>query len=61
LHHSQGAVLEHIDRYGQGERIMMPLSDNGLSGDGLLGVTAYAPTQKNRAAPEAPPVGWFDL
>lgn len=36
-----GMVFRHVDRIGLGERIMLPLSDNGLRGDGLLGVTAY--------------------
>ena len=36
-----GTVFRHVDRYGEGERIMLPLSDDGVQGDGLLGATIY--------------------
>lgn len=36
-----GTVFRHVDRYGEGERIMMPLSDDGIHGDGVLGATIY--------------------
>lgn len=36
-----GVVFGHLDRYGVGERIIMPLSETGGACDGLLGATVY--------------------
>jgi hypothetical protein len=36
-----GVVFRHLSRYGRGERIIMPLADNGADGDGILGATVY--------------------
>jgi len=36
-----GQVFVHAQRYGQGERIIMPLASDGLHGDGILGATLY--------------------
>ena len=36
-----GLVFQHVARYGQGERIMLPLAEDGEHGDGLLGATVY--------------------
>jgi hypothetical protein len=41
LDHGHGTVFRHVDRYGEGERIMMPLGDDGIHGDGVLGATVY--------------------
>jgi hypothetical protein len=30
-----------MQRYGRGERIMLPLATDGVTGDGLLGATVY--------------------
>jgi hypothetical protein len=35
-----GAVFRHVDRAGTGERIIMPLADDGEHSDGILGATA---------------------
>lgn len=39
--HGQGLVFRHLDRYGLGERIILPLSDSGGPADGILGATVY--------------------
>ena len=39
LYRSEGRVFKHLDRCGVGERIVMPLSDDGVVGDGILGAT----------------------
>ncbi len=36
-----GLVFRHLDRYGTGERIIMPLAEDGEHGDGILGATEY--------------------
>jgi hypothetical protein len=41
LAHGSGPVFVHADRYGQGERIILPLADDGEHGDGLIGATVY--------------------
>jgi len=41
LFRGQGKVFRHLERIGNGERIMLPLSDDGLHGDGVMGATIY--------------------
>ena len=41
--HGKGRVFAHAHRVGVGERIIMPLSEDGQHGDGLLGATVYDP------------------
>lgn len=36
-----GTVFRHVDRTGLGERIIMPLAEDGATGDGILGATVY--------------------
>lgn len=42
LYHYKGQVFRQLDRYGSGERIVLPLSSDGMLADGLLGATEYA-------------------
>ncbi len=39
--HSTGHVYMKTGRHGIGERMVLPLADDGINGDGLLGVTQY--------------------
>jgi hypothetical protein len=39
--HGAGKVYSNVDRNFSGERIMLPLSEDGESGDGILGATIY--------------------
>jgi hypothetical protein len=39
--HGAGKVYSTLDRYFSGERIMLPLSEDGVDGDGILGATVY--------------------
>jgi hypothetical protein len=39
--HGIGAVFIHADRYGEGERIILPLAEDGVTGDGIIGATLY--------------------
>lgn len=41
LYHSCGRLFRRGAREGVGERIMMPLADDGIHGDGLLGASDY--------------------
>jgi hypothetical protein len=39
--HGRGRVFIHAERFGQGERIIMPLASDGVHGDGIFGATVY--------------------
>jgi hypothetical protein len=39
--HGAGKVYSQVDRNFTGERIMLPLSEDGVTGDGVLGATVY--------------------
>jgi hypothetical protein len=41
LFHGSGFVFRHLGREGIGERIIMPLADDGIHCDGILGTTRY--------------------
>jgi hypothetical protein len=41
LFHGHGLVFQGFDRYGVGERIILPLSDSGGACDGIVGATLY--------------------
>lgn len=41
LFRSEGDVFHQIDRHGYGERIIMPLSEDGETPDGIFGATRY--------------------
>ena len=51
LVHGSGQVFIHAHRIGIGERIIMPLAEDGVHGDGLFGATLYNPR----------PHGWSPL
>ena len=36
-----GLVFWHLDRFDIGERIILPLADDGLNGDGIIGATDF--------------------
>ena len=45
-----GAVFDYAGHYGSGERIIMPLADDGRHADGLIGATIYAFTSPGDSA-----------
>lgn len=53
--HGSGQVFVHARRVGLGERIIMPLAEDGVHGDGLLGATLYDP-RPHEWGPVADPV-----
>jgi hypothetical protein len=52
--HGTGPVFIHAERYGLGERIIMPLAADGVLGDGIFGATVYSvpPTTSPGPRPE---------
>jgi hypothetical protein len=57
----RGMVFSHVDHFGQGERIMMPLADDGVLGDGVLGATLYDSVGGIPAAGQSEDESWFSL
>jgi len=53
--HGSGPVFIHAERYGVGERIIMPLAADGMNGDGVFGATIYAMPPNTPKKPTAPP------
>ena len=41
--HGMGQVFVHARRVGRGERIIMPLAEDSMHGDGIFGATLYDP------------------
>lgn len=41
LHRGEGVVFRQLDKFGYGERLMMPLAADGAHPDGILGCTDY--------------------
>jgi len=41
LFRGQGLIFRHLDRFDMGERIILPLADDGEHGDGIIGVTEF--------------------
>ena len=57
----EGMVFTHLDRYGHGERIMMPMAADGATGDGVFGATEYEAIYGAPAAHHAEVESWFPL
>lgn len=61
LFRGEGMVFAHKERYGQGERILMPMSSDGVTGDGFFAATDYRAID-GRPDQHSPEVGsWFSL
>ena len=56
-----GMVFSHLDRYGQGERIMLPIGADGLTGDGVLGATIYQTMLGRSKGHHSEDESWFSL
>ncbi|MDR3526077.1 MAG: PAS domain-containing protein [Rhizomicrobium sp.] len=61
LYKCEGMVFCHLNRYGQGERIILPLADDGILGDGILGATKYQSLGSTRTADPPYTESWFPL
>jgi hypothetical protein len=42
----RGIVFRHLGRFGTGERIVLPLAEDGVHGDGVIGATEYNVTSE---------------
>lgn len=60
LYVEEGKVFQVVDHYGFGERIAMPLSCDGVLGDGIIGATLYEVVRVNDAR-QQDDVRWFAL
>ena len=61
LYIGRGMVFKHVDCHGHGERIMLPLADDGILGDGLIGATEYRSFGGAPAADIPEHESWFPL
>lgn len=41
IYHCIGRIYELVGRYGPGERLVMPLATDGVTADGVLGISQY--------------------
>lgn len=46
----KGLVFIHAERYGTGERVILPLARDGIEGDGIIGATVYEWAHTEKAA-----------
>ena len=58
---SEGLVLPQVNKFGYGERVMLPLASDGICADGILGCTEYRSTDGpyDDARPQTDE--WFSL
>ena len=56
-----GVIFDHLDHWGHGERIMLPLASDGVHGDGVLGATVYDFFLGEREEPVSHSDDWFPL
>jgi len=64
LYLGSGRVFRHLNRYGRGERIMLPLACDGVTADGIIGATEYDAGNMKPLEPEESPretMQWFAL
>jgi hypothetical protein len=64
LYRSTGRIFSHLNRWGIGERIILPLSSDGIEGDGILGATCYHyshPSTLGETGMETETEQWFCL
>jgi hypothetical protein len=61
LYLEEGKVFQLVDHYGLGERIAMPLSSDGMQGDGIVGATVYEVFRGASSQPREDKENWFSL
>ncbi len=61
LFRGDGKVFRHFERIGRGERIILPLADDGRQGDGILGATVYELNTGAAPPPARENESWFGL
>ncbi len=53
-HYGSGRICRQGDKYGGGQRLLLPLSTDGISSDGIIGATQYDLTGMNPDLPIEP-------
>jgi hypothetical protein len=61
LFRGDGLVFNHLGRFGMGERIIMPLADDSVTGDGIFGATVYIPVRDATVEGDRENETWFAL
>jgi hypothetical protein len=64
IYHGEGLISRQGGKYGRGERILLPLSEDGRLGDGILGASEYETSSLNLDIPIEPVIGndrWFPI
>jgi hypothetical protein len=61
LYLEEGKVFQAVEHFGYGERVAMPLSRDGVTGDGLIGATVYETFLNFQPQPEPDCQQWFPL
>lgn len=61
LFRGQGKVFRHLSRIGNGERIILPLSDDGLHCDGIMGATIYEMAHNDTSRHTVENEYWYSL
>lgn len=61
LYLEEGKVFQVVDHYGLGERIAMPLSNDGALADGIIGATVYEVVRVNDSRQHDDDTRWFGL
>jgi hypothetical protein len=61
LYRGEGMIFSHVDHFGHGERIMMPLATDGFLGDGILGATEYKSVRGGVTGGLKEDESWFSL
>ena len=61
LYRGEGMIFKCVDHYGHGERIVLPLSGDGVLGDGILGATKYNSIRGHPGIEHPESEAWFAL
>ena len=61
LYLEKGNVFQLVEHYGYGERIAMPLSRDGATGDGIVGATVYEAFRATDAQTVRDEERWYTL
>jgi len=61
FYRGEGMVFTHLEKFGHGERIMMPMASDGTTGDGVFGATQYQSVWGKPSDRHAEEESWFSL
>lgn len=61
IFHGEGLVYRQLEKFGHGERLILPLAEDGRHGDGILGCTECDPMDRPHHGPVEQKEAWFLL